>query len=167
MKQLLRGILAIGCAFVMSACDQQGRPVQEFWMEKLEKGISTESDVRMVMGQPGTVWEQEDGARVLEYPTGPEGSRTWMFDVAKDGTLKDYRQVLTEENFANVTPGMGMDAVQRMLGKPRSAVQFRLKKEEIWDWHYLDGTTPRLFNVHFDLVTGKVTQTSSSDLYPG
>lgn len=136
-------------------------------MEKLAKGISTESDVRMVLGQPGTVWEQEDGSRTLEYPKGPEGPRTWMFDIAKDGTLKDYRQVLTEENFARVKVGMGMDEVRRILGKPRSAVQFRLKKEEVWDWHYLEGTTPRLFNVHFDLGSGKVTQTSSSDLYPG
>lgn len=167
MKELVLAILAIGCAVLLSACDGQGRPIQEFWMKKLEKGVSTESEVRLALGQPGTVWDQEDGARILEYPTGPEGSRTWMFDIGGNGILKDYRQVLVPENFAKIKPGMDMDAVRRLLGKPRSTERFALKKEEVWDWLYDDGATPTLFNVHFDVATGRVTGTSTTDPYPG
>jgi len=163
MKTPMMALLALACALFIGGCDREGRPIQEFGLEKLAKGVSTESDVRMVMGQPETVWEEEDGARTLEYPKGPEGTRTWMFDIGRDGKLRDYRQVLTEANFASIRPGMSRDEVRRLLGRPRNVAEYRLKNEEVWDWRYLDPTnTPRFFNVHFDRGTGKVTQTSSS-----
>jgi hypothetical protein len=62
-----------------------------------------------------------------------------------------------------VRSGMSRDEVRRMLGKPRSIAQFKLKNEEVWDWRYQDLTVPRLFNVHFDMTSGKVNGTSSSD----
>ena len=150
-------------ALVLFACDRHGRPVEEFGLDKLSKGISTEGDVRGVMGQPETVWEEDDGTRTLQYPKGPEGVRTWEFVIDKSGKLKDYRQILTQETFSRVTQGMSRDEVRRLLGRPRSVVQFKLKNEEVWDWRYQDVTAPRLFNVHFDMGTGKVVQTSSSD----
>jgi outer membrane protein assembly factor BamE (lipoprotein component of BamABCDE complex) len=163
VKRLIRNILLLGSALLAFACDKQGRPIEEFGLDKLAKGISSESDVRMVMGQPETVREEEDGSRTLEYPKGPEGARTWVFMIDKTGKMQDYRQVLTEENFARIKPGMSKDEVRRMLGKPRTVVQFKRKNEEAWDWRYLPapGVSPRLFNVHFDINTGKVTGTSS------
>lgn len=164
MKQLILGIFALLGVLLLAGCDQQGKPIEEFGLDKLAKGISKESDVRMVMGQPGTVWEAEDGSRSLEYPKGPAGVRTWFFDIGKDGTLKDYRQVLTEEYFKKIQPGMGMDAVRRLIGKPRSAVQYKLKNEEVWEWLYAEPSGKRrLFYVHFDLKTNQVTQSSSID----
>jgi outer membrane protein assembly factor BamE (lipoprotein component of BamABCDE complex) len=166
VKQFIRNILLLGSALLAFACDRQGRPIEEFGLDKLAKGISSESDVRMVMGQPDMVWEEEDGSRTLEYPKGPEGARTWVFMIDKNGKMQDYKQVLTEENFARIKPGMSKDEVRRMLGKPRSIVQYKLKNEEAWDWRYLtapgDGGT-RLFNVHFDITSGKVTGTSRSE----
>ena len=163
MKQALAAAFALACALALGGCDQSGRPIQEFGLDKLAKGVSTESDVRGVMGQPDTVWEQEDGARTLEYPKGPEGVRTWMFDIDRSGKLSDYRQVLSEATFGAIRPGMSRDEVRRMLGRPKSVAEYRLKNEEVWDWRYLDPTnTPRFFNVHFDKGTGRVTQTSSS-----
>jgi outer membrane protein assembly factor BamE (lipoprotein component of BamABCDE complex) len=163
MKELIGIFLAI-CTLLVGACDRQGRPIQEFGLDKLSKGISTEGDVRTVMGQPDTVWEEADGSRTLEYPKGPAGHRTWFFTIGKDGKLVDYRQVLTEENFSNIKPGMSMDEVRRMLGKPRSMVQFKLKNEEVWDWAYMQPTQKtRLFNVHFDIASRTVTRMSSSE----
>src|SRR5687768_9137809 len=155
MKTLLAGLLALACLLWLGACDRGGRPIQEFGLDKLAKGVSTESDVRGVMGQPDTVWEQEDGARTLEYPKGPEGVRTWMFDIDRSGKLSDYRQVLSEATFGAIRPGMSRDEVRRMLGRPKSVAEYRLKNEEVWDWRYHDPTnTPRFFNVHFDKGTG-------------
>jgi hypothetical protein len=164
MKSLTSIVFATICMLLAGACDRQGRPIEEFGLDKLGKGISTEGDVRGVMGQPDTVWEEEDGSRVLEYPKGPMGSRTWFFIIGKDGKLMDYRQVLTEENFSNIRPGMSMDEVRRMLGKPRNIAQYKLKNEEVWDWAYLQPTKKtRLFNVHFDIASRKVTRTSFSE----
>ncbi|MFC7518264.1 outer membrane protein assembly factor BamE [Herbaspirillum sp. GCM10030257] len=163
MGKLLGGFMLAIVAFLTVGCDKQGKPLQEFGLDKLEKGISSESDVRMVMGQPETVWEEDDGGRALQYPKGPEGVRTWEFIIDKQGKLKDYRQLLTEETFARIKTGMTKDTVRRMLGKPRTVQQYKLKNEEAWDWRYLTGTTERFFNVHFDMTTGRVTGTSSSD----
>jgi outer membrane protein assembly factor BamE (lipoprotein component of BamABCDE complex) len=164
MKRWISVFVVTICTLLIGACDQQGRPIQEFGLDKLSKGISTEGDVRAVMGQPDTVWEEDDGRRTLEYPKGPAGHRTWFFEIGKDGKLTDYRQVLTEENFANIKPGMSMDEVRRMLGKPRSKVQFKLKNEEVWDWAYLQPTQKtRLINVHFDIDSRKVTRMSNSE----
>ena len=163
MKLAFAAAFALACTLGLGGCDQSGRPIQEFGLDKLAKGVSTESDVRGVMGQPDTVWEQEDGARTLEYPKGPEGVRTWMFEIDRSGKLSDYRQVLSEATFGAIRPGMSRDEVRRMLGRPKSVAEYRLKNEEVWDWRYLDPTnTPRFFNVHFDKSTGRVTQTSSS-----
>ena len=163
MLKLTGVILLVLMVAGLAGCDRQGRPVEEFGLDKLARGISSEGDVRTVMGQPETVWEEEDGTRALQYPKGPEGARTWEFTIDKSGKLKDYRQLLTQENFGKVRQGMSRDEIRRMLGKPRSVAQFKLKNEEVWDWRYQDVTEPRLFNVHFDMNTGKVTGTSSND----
>ena len=167
MKYWIYLMLALCCSILLAACDQQGNFIEEAGLDKLAKGISSESDVRMAMGQPETVWEEESGERTLEYPKGPMGHRTWMFAIDKNGKLKDYRQVLSEENFANIKPGMSIDAVRRLLGKPRTIVRFKLKNEEVWDWRYLKSNAEsRFFNVHFDIDSRRVTGTSSSDDLP-
>jgi hypothetical protein len=163
MRQWFAYLLLLIAMVLVSGCDKQGRPIEEFGLDKLAKGISSEGDLRNAMGQPETVWEDDDGTRILQYPKGPEGVRTWEFLIDKSGKLKDYRQLLTEENFARIKPGMSKDEVRRMLGKPRSVAQYKLKNEEAWDWRYQAITAQRLFNVHFDMTSGKVTQTSSSD----
>jgi outer membrane protein assembly factor BamE (lipoprotein component of BamABCDE complex) len=149
-------VLALGC-------DQQGRLVEEPGLEKLARGISSEGDVRTAMGKPEIVWEEEGGKRTLEYPKGPNGVKTWMFEIGPDGKLKDWHQALTEENFRRVTGGMAMDDVRRLLGKPRSTAQYRLKNEEVWDWLFQEGGTRRLFNVHFDMASRRVLRTTTSD----
>jgi outer membrane protein assembly factor BamE (lipoprotein component of BamABCDE complex) len=158
MNRQILYLLAMVAALLMFGCDKQGNPIQEFGLDKLEKGVSTEGDVRTVMGQPDTVRDEADGTRTLEYPKGPEGTRTWMFTIDQSGKLRDYTQVLTEEK-----PGMSKDDVRRMLGRPRTIVPFPRKNEEVWDWRYLSGTSARLFNVHFDMTSGKVVRTSSQD----
>ncbi|MES2831624.1 MAG: outer membrane protein assembly factor BamE [Pseudomonadota bacterium] len=153
---LLLGLLGLGC-------DKDGRPIQEFGLEKLAVGTSTESEVRSAMGKPETTWEDEDGTRILEYPKGPEGSRTWIFTIDTTGKLAAYHQALSPENLARIKPGMRIDEVRRLLGKPRTVVNFNRLKEEVWDYRYLENQESRLFNVHMDQATGKVTRTSSTD----
>ena len=156
--------LAVLLALLVGGCDREGQPVQEFGLEKLAVGVSTEADVRLAMGPPETTWEEENGARILEYPKGPEGARTWIFSIDPKGRLVEYHQALTAQNLARVQPGMSRDDVRRLLGKPRTVVPFKRLNEEVWDYRYLDNQQPRLFNVHLDQSTGKVIKTSNSDI---
>lgn len=168
MHARFRKLFLLAAGMLLFACDQNGKPIEEAGLNKLGKGVSSEADVRMVMGKPDTVWEDDDGTRTLEYPKGPEGARTWMFTIDRFGKLQDYQQALTAENFTRIQPGLSRDEVRRMLGRPGSVVQFKRKNEEVWDWRFLDGVDTKMFNVHFDIDSGKVTQTSIMELHmPG
>ncbi|MRT31335.1 MULTISPECIES: outer membrane protein assembly factor BamE domain-containing protein [Herbaspirillum] len=155
---------ALLAALALFGCDRNGNPIEEFGLDKLQKGVSSEADVRGVMGQPDTVWEDGGGARTLEYPKGPEGIRTWMFRIGASGTLIDYTQVLTQEHFDTIRPGMTTEQIRREFGRPRSVVQFARKNEEVWDWKYHYVHEDRLFNVHFDITTKQVVRTSISEI---
>lgn len=164
MRKLVNALFGIVCGLLMFGC----RPVEDFGLEKLTKGVSTESDVRAAMGEPEKVWQQGDGTHTLEYPKGPAGHRTFMVDIDAGGTLRDWQQVLTPENFATVKVGMTRDEIRRKLGKQRTTVEFPLKNEEVWDWRYMESPgEERLFNVHFDRGSGQVTRTSISNELQG
>src|SRR5258708_10129102 len=67
------------------------------------------------VGAPGSVWKNADGSEVWEYPSGPSGVQTFMIDIGPDRTVRAVRQVLMEEYFSKVVPGMSRDEVRRML----------------------------------------------------
>lgn len=166
MKKIIAAISSLLCSLLLFACN--GRVIEDFGLEKLSVGVSTEADVRREMGAPEKVWDEAEGARTLEYPKGPEGHRTFMVHLDPQGIYQGYTQVLTAENFAVIKVGMSREQVRRALGKPLTVVKFTLKNEEVWDWLYLeDSTTERYFNVHFDMDSGTVTRTSVSDPVEG
>ncbi|GLU31101.1 outer membrane protein assembly factor BamE [Trinickia caryophylli] len=102
-----------------------------------------------------------------EYPRGPNGTTTYMFDFGPDGRLRAVTQVLTAENFARLRPGMTKDETRRLLGKPTSIAVYALKPEEVWSWHWADGGYPgdAMFNAHFS-ADGVLVTTSRSEV-PG
>ena len=143
-KHLVRRF-AIGCAVLaLSACDPQR-------ISELEEGLSTEVDVRDRFGVPDYVWDEGGGSRTLEYNRQPAGLRNYMITIGPDGKMSALRQVLTPENFARISPGMGMDEVRRRLGKPAKITPLSLKNETHYDWRFLEPpNTPMLFTVITD-----------------
>lgn len=128
-----RWLLASLCAaLLLLACDPQN-------ISELEEGFSTEADVRERFGPPEAVWEGEDGAQIYEYNRQPAGYQNYMITIGADGKMTALRQVLTPENFATVQPGMSMEAMRRLLGKPMKVTPYELKRETHYDWRYRDG----------------------------
>ena len=147
----LSGLLALA----FSACDADK-------LSKLKPGSSSGDEVRKLMGQPTLEWVDADGTRVWEYPRTPEGIVNYMLVIGPDNVLREVRQVLTEENFARVRPGMSSDEVRYMLGRPAHEVYFSLKQEKVWDWKTkVEPGMTWYFNVHFN-NDGVVTRTSTS-----
>ncbi|MGA0570088.1 outer membrane protein assembly factor BamE domain-containing protein [Variovorax sp. VNK109] len=142
---LLAAMLATGL-LVLAGCDPQR-------ISELEEGVSTEADVRARFGDPQQVWEGPAGARVFEYSQQPAGHRNYMITIGTDGKMSALRQVLTPENFAKVRPGMKLEEVRRVLGKPMKVTPYPLKNETHFDWRYLDGPNmadSKIFTVVFD-----------------
>jgi hypothetical protein len=107
--RLVSGFLAALATLV--GCDSKK-------IEQLEEGVATEADVKAQFGQPENVWDEPGGARTLEYNRNPAGNRNYMITIGPDGKMTALRQVLTPDTFAKVQPGMPMEQVRRMLGKP-------------------------------------------------
>ena len=137
--------LAAGAmGLLLAGCDPQR-------VSELEEGVATEADVRARFGQPEQVWDGAGGAKILEYNRQPAGHQNYMITIGPDGRMSALRQVLNPDNFARVQPGMMMEDVRRMLGKPAKITPFPLKNETAWDWRYLQPpNTAMVFTVWFD-----------------
>ncbi len=139
-------VVLLAVTAVLAACDVKN-------ISELEEGVSTEADVRERFGAPEAVWDGEDGAQIYEYNRQPAGHVNYMITIGPDGRMAALRQVLTERNFARVLPGMAMEDVRRMLGKPMKITPYELKRETHYDWRYMEGNRPddsKVFTVVFD-----------------
>ncbi len=121
------GLLAAMLSLV--GCDPQR-------VSELEEGVATEVDVRARFGEPENVWDVP-GGRVLEYNRQPQGQKNYMITIGADGKMSALRQVLTPENFAQVQPGMAMEELRKLLGKPAKVTRYTFKRESEWDWRWL------------------------------
>ena len=148
----LSGLLS-GVVAAMPACDAVVLP-------RLKPGITRQPEAEDLMGSPAFTWRDADGSETWEYPRTPNGVVNYMLDFRPDGVLRAVRQVLSEENFARVVPGMTREEVHRLLGQPAHEYHFALKPEDVWDWKQRDAFGADVyFNVHFS-PGGRVTHTS-------
>jgi outer membrane protein assembly factor BamE (lipoprotein component of BamABCDE complex) len=161
--------LALACA-ALAGCDRDKvtdairkiRPAS-LMIERLRPGQSTVADAVELLGKPEMVRTDDDGRQRLDYPTGPNGTATWMLDFGADGRLVAATQALAAERIARVRPGMTQDDVRELLGKPTEVVHYALKDEDVWSWRWNEGYEPRgaMFNAHFG-PDGRVRTTSRS-----
>ncbi|ADU38917.1 putative lipoprotein [Variovorax paradoxus EPS] len=114
----------------LAGCDNQR-------IAELEEGVATEADVRTKFGQPENIWDAPDGGRVFEYNRQPQGQKNYMITIGRDGKMSALRQVLTPENFAKVQPGMMMEDLRKLLGKPAKVTPYALKRETEWEWRWV------------------------------
>lgn len=155
MNRLLLLICAALAALGINACDYVN-------LRELKPGVSTAQDVSERFGVPEMEWTNEDGSRTWEYSRQPEGIECFMITIGPDNVLRGIEQVLNEQSFARVVPGMSGEEVRRLLGKPASVQFFSLKQETVWSWKIDHGqpspAEPVYFTVSFD-NRGRVTGT--------
>lgn len=158
--RLLARIGAILGALGLFGCD--------YGVNDLKPGVSTGYEVRQRLGTPTLEWRNQDGSVTWEFARTPEGRVNYMATIGPDNILREFRQVLTEENFAKVRTGMTRDEVRHLLGRPANVKRFDLSRQEVWDWKI---RTPFpnadiYINVHFD-ESGRVVNTSRSEDHRG
>ena len=154
MQSVLLPVLAsVLLSVLVSACDRPSR---------LEEGVSTETQVRQEFGEPTTITVEADGSRSFEYPRQPEGWTNYRIKIGVDGTVSSLRQLLNDDNFARIRPGMTQAQVQQQLGRPTRMQTYALKNETVWDWRYKPKQESRLFSVTFN-AEGQVVSTGSAD----
>ena len=140
MKNLAAGALAL----LLSAC-------ASYDGSSLRAGVSSEADVRSVMGAPGAEYTAADGTRRLVYPHGPLGTQTYVVSVGLDGRVREVRQALTDETFYGIHPGITEKGILEMIGPPGETMRFARSNTYAWDYRYVDAWGyPSVFSVTFD-----------------
>jgi hypothetical protein len=144
MNLVLKTLAAALALLALAACDPQR-------IAELEEGVATEADVRARFGQPENVWDGPNGERIYEYNRQPAGHKNYMISISPDGKMVALRQVLNPNNFARVQPGMMMEDVRKMLGKPMKITPYDLKQEVAWDWRFMEPpNSSMVFTVWFN-----------------
>lgn len=133
----------------------------------LKPGVSTEAQVRGLMGEPAVEFPERDGARLLAFPRGPLGTQTYMASVGSDGLLRGVRPVLNDETFYQVEAGMTRDDILRLIGPPGETMAFSRLRQTAWDYRYVDTWGYQaIFSVSFDdrgIVVSKFTRRVERD----
>jgi hypothetical protein len=150
-------MFSVAALLALFGCDQQK-------IEKLEEGVSTEADVRAQFGVPEKTWDGAGGTRILEFNRQPEGSTNYMISIAPDGKMSALRQVLTVQNFEKIIPGMMMEDVRKMLGKPGKVSTYAMKPGEThYDWRFVQPVNQtKIFTVIFN-ADWRVQSTTITD----
>lgn len=125
----------------------------------LVPGQSTTSDVRARLGTPTDTYTDRNGDQLLQYATGPEGFMTYQVRLGTDGRVKEVTQLLTEEQFAKVSPGTTTKAeVKNLLGRAMEEMVYSAGLT--WSWRFsLGARQPGFLVVTFnpdDTVKDKI-----------
>lgn len=108
-----------------------------------------EGQITAKLGKPTGEYKLPDGSRRLEYAHGPMGVDTFMLDLNPDGSLKQWRQVLNEQQFNQIAPGMTANEILQTLGRPSEIRGSGLQKLSYWNYRY-DTFQCRMFGVDID-----------------
>ena len=147
----------LATVLALAACDSRN-------ISELEEGVSTEADVRARFGEPENIWDGPDRGRIFEYNRQPQGQKNYMITIGTDGKMSALRQVLTPENFARVQPGMMMEDLRKMLGKPAKVTPYALKRETEWEWRWVQPpNSPMVFTATLNDDQRVVRSGSSPD----
>src|SRR5690349_3335604 len=69
------------------------------------------------MGPPTGRYPRPEGGERLEFARGPFGKHTFMVDLGPDGKVQRWDQVLREDVFYEIRPGMRSDELRYRLGR--------------------------------------------------
>ena len=124
-------------------------------------GTITESEVIAQWGKPVDARSVDGSGKQFDYPRGPRGRETWRVTLSPDGRVVSVDQLLDEQNFRRLMPGMTKDEVDRVMGKHFFTMEFANIDEQVWSWRYAEfGNRTMYFNTHFDSRTGRLKYTS-------
>jgi len=157
---MTRSIACIAFALLGAACaSYSGRGLQP--------GVSSEDEVRRTMGAPAMELGNPDGSKQLAYPRGPLGTETFMVRVGRDGLVQGVDQVLRDEVFYRIVPGITKDDVLRLIGPPSEMMEFPRLQQTAWEYRYQDAWGYTAFlSVMIDpqgIVAGRTTRRLDRD----
>jgi hypothetical protein len=99
--------------------------------DRLDRG-TTLAQAEQQMGARTGLYPLPGGGQRAEFARGPFGKHTYMLDYDAGGQLVAWNQVLTEENFTRIVPGMKQDEVLLAIGHPSNSSYLSYQKRALW-----------------------------------
>ncbi len=140
-----RTVKAFRMAFVSAVLALGGcagyAPSQEFI------GLSRGETIS-ALGQPNPMPADVNAAKRLDFPRGPFGKHTYAVYFDDTGKAIRYQQLLTDENFAKIVPGMDESEVVGVIGVSKDSFKLGRERGYVWNYRYV---TPlcRWFQIEF------------------
>ena len=145
--------LLLVCALLLGGC-----ATFPFSPARVPAGASR-ADVLRVMGPPTAVYTMPDGHERLEYNRMPAGRQTFMIDMDAGGHMARWENVLDENHFAAIVPGMDRAGVLRLIGPPSFTSHYWRPTPGItWLYRWQSPLRCVVFEVSFDVATGLVLE---------
>ena len=82
---------------------------------------------------PGSI----DQARRLDFPRGPMGKHTFSVYFDEAGRATGFRQLLTDENFRTIRPGMDIAEVIDRIGISSDTFVIGRNRGYVWNYRYV------------------------------
>jgi hypothetical protein len=74
----------------------------------------------------------------MAYPKGYFSGQTFMVKVGRDGLVQGIEQVLDEDHFYRIVPGLTREDVLRTIGPPVETMEFPRLQQVAWEYRYRD-----------------------------
>ena len=114
-----------------------------------EKAGAIRADVVARLGPPTATFALASGAERLLYSELPAGYAAYNLDFDSAGQLVRNEQVLTQARFEQIPSGVWTKAdLQRTFGNPMRVERVARFDGDIWTYHFLQISDPRLAHVH-------------------
>ncbi len=117
---LLAALMLAGCAMPPTQVD-------------LKPG-ATMAEITAQLGRETASYPLPNGGKRLEFSG--RGARTFMVDVDASGRLVEWNQVLNEDNFRNIVPGMTREQVLMTLGQPSNVAPGGRQGGQVWSYNF-------------------------------
>ena len=109
----------------------------------------TSDQVIARLGAPDPAPPSQPPSR-LDFPRGPMGKHTYVVRFDDQGKATRFEQVLTEERFAKIVPGMSSEEVIEQIGISRSSFGLARDRGFVWSYRY-ENPFCQWFQVEFSI----------------
>lgn len=111
----------------------------------------TQDEVSDALGKPVDTGRLTSGEEYWDYSRQPFGYSNERVTFTAYGLVRDVRNLLTEDNFKNLHPGMTPDQVVAVVGPSAASEQREYAGgTKSWTYRYYDIGVAKLLNVIFD-----------------
>ena len=104
----------------------------------VQPGVTSAEEVVRMKGPPAVEIANPDGSKNMAYPRGYFSGQTFMVRVGRDGLVQSVEQVLNDERFYRIVPGITRDDVLRLIGPPIETMEFPRLQQVAWEYRYRD-----------------------------